>query len=378
MTRGRGPAGARDHWPDRSVPVTVDPNACSMVDPPGTRCQGAPPGLTPPPGSHRGGPGRASLSAHARRRTPARNRRRRAPRPTPATPPPPPAAGALPEGAAPAVRQGESGARPAVWWYVLGAVGVLLVAVGDHAGGHLGPQDGHGQGPGGAHHHHAPAPVAHLPADRHAGARRHGAGPSRPGRQDRQLPRRPAVGRPQPGRHRLRGAGGGGHHPPGGRLPVPGGPAGRRPPLGPRARRRHPVAAVQPAVRPRRRHRPRHRPAAGRRRSRTTNLYSGTTGRPSSCSPAGSRPTRPSSTPPRSGPSSPPTSPPRRRSSSSRAPRHRLGAGLRGQRPHPVLVELGRHLDLEPVERGPTSGATPARPTRCSPAGRRRRRTWWS
>ena len=80
-----------------------------------------------------------------------------------------------------------------------------------------------------------PCPLTGAPA-----AGRHRSRPTGPRHQDRQLSRRPAVLRAQPGRHRLRGARRGRHHPTAGRVPVPDRPPGRRRPIGPPARRRDP------------------------------------------------------------------------------------------------------------------------------------------
>ncbi len=108
------------------------------------------------------------------------------------------------------------------------------------------------------HDHHPPGDARRLlPVARHPGTGRRRARPAGARHQDRELHRRPPVGRAQPGRHRLRGTGRGGDHPVGGRLPVPLGIVGRRPALGPRTRRRHPLAVVEPRLRARRRHRSR-------------------------------------------------------------------------------------------------------------------------
>ena len=83
-----------------------------------------------------------------------------------------------------------------------------------------------------------------LPAHRRARAERSGPAAARPGRQDRQLPRRPtAPGRPRQGGHRLRGTRRRWHHPLRRRLPVPGRLAGRAGQVGPQHRHRDPGPA---------------------------------------------------------------------------------------------------------------------------------------
>ncbi len=247
-----------------------------------------------------------------------------------------------------------------------------------HPGGRPGRQFGGQEGGGGDDHddHEAPRPGGHLSADRHPGARRRGAGPARAGREDRQLHRRPAVGRPQPGRRGVRGAGRRHVHPPGRRVPVPGGGPRRRPPLGTRARRGHPVAAVGPRLRPRRRHRP-DPGAAGRRahprrehprrRVRRGHLPSFRALRPLlhlhvDTAALGPRPHR-----------------------LDAAGAHllllghapgRRGARLGGVGAHPVLVHLGRDLDLAPGDPHVPAVLLRASRTRWSTAPRRRRPTW--
>ena len=95
----------------------------------------------------------------------------------------------------------------------------------------------------------APSPGVPAPGGSGPAAARHGG-------EDRQLPRRPAPVGPRQGRHRLRGARRGRHHPLRRRVPVPGRRADRPRPLGPQHRHRHPRAAGQPARGPRRRHQP--------------------------------------------------------------------------------------------------------------------------
>ena len=106
-------------------------------------------------------------------------------------------------------------------WYVLAGVAVVLIGVVVGLCGHPGGQQHGQQGGGGGHHRSGRGSWRHLPVDRCAGPRGSRTRPPGPRRQDRQLPGRPAVGRPQPGRHRVRRARGGCHHPPARRLPVP-------------------------------------------------------------------------------------------------------------------------------------------------------------
>ncbi len=202
---------------------------------------------------------------------------------------------------------------------------------------------------GGNHHQRGGCARGHLPADRDAGPGRGRARPPRPRGEDRQLSRRPALGRPQPGRHRVRGAGGGRHHPAPGGVPVPRGSPGRRPPVGAGARRRHPLPAVGPAVRPRRRDRSGHRPA----RLRTADRRQPVLGRPG----LGHHPAAGAGGAVRHlrhhrlpvgvqsfG----------QQASGAHLPLHvgaARGSGGRfgGQRPHPVLLDIRRDLDVESV-----------------------------
>ena len=187
----------------------------------------------------------------------------------------------------------------------------------------------------------APRRCATCPADRNTRPGRHGPGPAGPGRQDRQLHGRPALVRPQPGRHRVRGAGGGSHHPAGGGVPVPAG-------------RRWSVTSVRPgsptpASSPSSPIRSSSMPAASPRcwpcwpspRSSTRTSLAAATASAIIHPPGGSPPTRRSPTPPRCGPSIRPTPRRRRRSSTySATPARRVGGRFGAQRPHPVLVLL--------------------------------------
>ena len=161
-------------------------------------------------------------------------------------------------------QQAERDGGSRAWWYVLGALGVVLIGVVVAVVATQGNKADAGQG-GGRHHHRPPAPAPTCPL----------TGTPAPGGT---VPARPALGvkignypddRPSSGLNQADIVF---------EEPVEGAitrlvavfqcqtrPAGRRPPLGPAARRRHPVPAVQPAVRPRRRDRPGHRPACRRR-----------------------------------------------------------------------------------------------------------------
>ena len=109
-----------------------------------------------------------------------------------------------------------------------------------------------------------------LPPDRRARAERAGPAATCPGRQDRQLPRRPTTpGRPRQSGHRLRRARRGRHHPLRRRLPVSGRFTRRPGPVGPQHRHRDPGSTGHPARGTRRRHQPRpgqHRRVADRER----------------------------------------------------------------------------------------------------------------
>ena len=237
--------------------ITLDPNACSMMDP---RRLGA--RAVPPPGAGRNGrwdgahpASKSTVSGTARGslalampddRIALRTRRGR---PVQATD-----IGSDSRASGPPTRPrgrrsspaGSSGHRACSRRRARDAALPHLVVRprrgGSGAGGRGGglprhpERQGHrGQSCGHLDHDRGAGAGGHLPADRGPGPGRRRARPTCPRGQDRELSRRPAVGRPQPGRHRVRGAGGGGHHPAPGRVPVPGSRPGRRPPVGPRS-----------------------------------------------------------------------------------------------------------------------------------------------
>ena len=128
---------------------------------------------------------------------------------------------------------------------------------------------------------------------------------------------------------------------------------GRRPPVGPGARRRHPLPAVQPAVRPRRRDRLRSSPSSPSSPLTDENLSTGAAVGHHPASRAGWRPYStfvntaslwaldPSD-----------TTPPAPIFQYSAAPPAGLGGRLGSQRPHPLLVVVRRDLDSGTPPRG--------------------------